>query len=284
MLVGLQKGRYVIDTIEQEGADICIYTAHNKKKQRFVVNEIRSIALINLWLPKLSAFAQNGGLECFTENSFLYIVTHYYDGENAASYFSITKPESGVKLDMLKQFIFRLIELSEYPDVIMCSMLMPQAVCVYRGEICQNCYIVPPEKSPFTLLYELLESFFTPEEIKKNSFLSIVLQKLKNGMYENFTQVYLDWQQLAEKRRGGNPAVEAISGWWRRYGSLVKILASAAVIILAVVVIYNSFIKGAIASDSKTYNPIDHIGTVSISESGENTDNEGSFREIHAAK
>ncbi|MGN1423806.1 MAG: hypothetical protein ACI4XA_10540 [Oscillospiraceae bacterium] len=278
MLVSLQKGRLVIDTIEREGGDICIYTAHNSKKQRFVVNEIRSIGLINEWLPKLSSFAQSGSPECFTENSFLYIVTHYYDGDNAAAYFSYVKPDMGTKLEMLRQFIFRLIDLSAYPDIILCSMLLPDAVCVYRGEILQNCCITPVDKTPFALFYELLESFFTPEEIKKQPFLGIILQKLKNGIYENFTQVYLDWQQLSEKRMTGNPVAETLKGWWQRYGSLVKILASAAVIIIAVVVIYNSFIKGMISSDSKTYNPIDHIGTVSVSESG------GSFREVHVGK
>ncbi|MGN0597953.1 MAG: hypothetical protein ACI4J1_11575 [Ruminiclostridium sp.] len=276
MPIGLQNGRYVIDTIEQESGDICIYTAHNRKKQRFVINEIRSIELINLWLPQLSPMAHSGRLECFTENACLYIVTHYYDGENAAAYFSYKKPENKHKLEMIRQFLFRLIDLSECPEVIQRSMLMSESVCVCRGEICQNCFITCSDEKPYALLYKLLDSFFTPEEIKRNSFLGILLQKLKNGLYENFTQVYLDWQQLSENRRGVSRAVEVIKGLWKRYGSLVKILASAAVIIIAVVVIYNSFIKGMLTSDGSAYNPIDHIGTVTVADSS------GSFREIHA--
>ncbi|MGN0596955.1 MAG: hypothetical protein ACI4J1_06485 [Ruminiclostridium sp.] len=53
-------------------------------------------------------------------------------------------------------------------------------------------------------------------------------------------------------------------------------MASAAVIIIAVVVIYNFFIKGMLTFDGSTYNPIDHIGTVTVADSS------GSFREIHA--
>lgn len=275
MLVGLQKGRFVIDTIEQESGDICIYTAHNKKKQRFIVNEIRSIQLINHWLPLLSPMAQSQRLDCFTENSYLYIVTHYYDGENAAAYFNFSKPEGREKLEMIRQFLFRLIELSEYPDIILCSMLMPEAVCIYRGEICQNCFLTKTAETPFTLLYSLLDSFYTPEEIKRNAYLGILLQKLKNGLYENFTQVYLDWQQLSEEKRGIGRVKAKLKELWQRFGGLVKLLASAAVIIIAVVVIYNSFIKGATASNGRTYNPIDHIGTVSVAESSD------TIREVH---
>ncbi len=264
MLFGLRQGKYVIDAILRESGDICIYTAHNKKKQRFVVNEIRGIGLIDRWLPELSPAAHSEGLECFTENSYLYVVTHYYDGDKAASYFSIVRPETGVKLKMLGQFIFRQIELSEYPDVIVCGMLLPESVCVLRGEVCQNCYISIPEKAPMELLYELLHSFFTPEEIKRNSFLGIILQKLKNRLYENTVQLYLDWQQLTENRQSGNPFRKYLSRWWERFGGLVKILAAAAVIITAVVLTYNSLIRPSSNPDGKAYEPIDHIGTVSI--------------------
>jgi len=276
MLASLQKGRYVIDAIVRNSGEIYIYTAHNSKKQRFIVNEFRSLELINRWLPELSPFSQSGSLECFTENSCLYVITRYYDGDSAAAYFSFNKPANSVKLEMLKGFLFRLIALSEYPDIILCSMLTKESVCVYRGEICQNCYISPPEKSSFALLYELMDSFFTSEEARKNSYLGIIMQKLKNGLYENFLQLYLDWQRLDDKQRRENPIKEIVTGWWRRYGNYVKILASAAVIVVAVVVIYNSFVKTMGASDSKTYNPIDHIGTVSIEDS--NSD----FKEIHA--
>ncbi len=275
MLISLQKGRYIIDAIVNNSGDIFIYTAHNRKKQRFIVNEFRGIELINRWLPELSPLSQSGGPECFTENSFLYVVTSYYDGDSAEAYFSFNKPANSIKLEMLKGFLFRLMGLSEYPDILLCSMLTKESVCVYRGEIRQNCYISPPEKSPFELLYELMESFFSPEETRKNPDLGIILQKLKNGLYENFLQLYLDWKGLDDRQPREYSVREAAAGWWKRYGGYVKIILSAAVLVIAAVVVYNTFVRTMDASDSETYNPIDHIGTVYI-------ENSGDLREIHA--
>ena len=97
------------------------------------------------------------------------------------------------------------------------------------------------------------------------SYISIVIEKLKNGVYSDFMQVYLDMDQLTGKLQQNN-AISKLKSFYQRSKGYITIAISAAVIVLAIIVIYNMFIKGSKDSTGQTHNPIDHIGTVMLEE------------------
>lgn len=264
MKSALNNGKYLIMSIVSESEDITVYIARNHAKQQFVVNEVKSISLINEWLPKINGLSEEGRICCFTENSNLYIVTRYYDGDNPKYVFSGGNTELSMKLEMIKAFTFSMISYSEFPDFILKSLLLPENVCAYRNELHSNCMIsTDEEKTSMQLFYDLMNNYFTIDDVKKLSYISIVIEKLKNGVYSDFMQVYLDMDQLTGKLQQNN-AISKLKSFYQRSKGYITIAISAAVIVLAIIVIYNMFIKGSKDSTGQTHNPIDHIGTVML--------------------
>ncbi len=278
MIAVLQKGSYIIESILSEKDDMVIYTARNKDHKKFIISEVRDIEIINRFLPQLNELMKKGVLTCTAENSCLYIITHYYEGENAAIYFKTESPSIAQKLEMIKQAAFKMIEYSNYPDIIGRSLLQPESLCVCRGEICMNFYFAPyEERNIFYLFYLETEKMFTKDEIRRFSYIGIVLQKLKNGIYSDFMQVYLDIEQLIPKCAGkGKALISGIKAFYEKIQAPLKIIATAATLILAAIVLYNSFIKNSKESTESAFNPIDHIGTVSI-----DNENNKEFKDIH---
>lgn len=266
MKSALNNGKYLIMSIVSESEDITVYIARDHAKQQFVVNEIKSISLINEWLPKINGLSEEGRICCFTESSNLYIVTRYYDGDNPEYVFSGGNTELSMKLEMIKAFTFSLISYSEFPDFILKSLLLPENVCIYRNELHSNCMISTDEKkTPMQLFYDLISGYFTIDDVKKLSYISIVIEKLKNDVYSDFMQLYLDMDQLTGKLQQ-NSAISKLKSFYQRSKGYITPAISAAVIVLAIIVIYNMFIKVSKASTGQTHNPIDHIGTVVLEE------------------
>ncbi len=278
--MGLQGGLYTIQSIISESDDLCIYIAKKRGGQQFVCCEVKSLELINRWITDINAAAERGKLICFTESSFLYIITHYYEGENAAVHFRVQHTDLRKKLEMLRCLTFSLIDYSSLPDIILKGMLSENSVCVYRGEMVMNCFISPNEqRTPLELYAALFNSLLTEEECKRLSYINIILQKLKNGIYTDFMQVYLDINQtlqMYEQAKGFVPklkrAYEKSKGW-------LRIIGTAAVLIVAAVVIINMLNKKAENSTQGSFTPIDHIGTVSVI-SSQSED----IREIHVSE
>lgn len=277
MITNLQKGKYMIISIVQEADDICHYIARNSKKQTFIVNEIRNITLINKWLPLLSKFVSDGQITCFTENSYLYILAHFYDFENAEVYFNINNIALKNKLEMIKEMTFRLIEYAAFPNMILDSILQPENICVSRGELCFNCFIYGDSEnlSAFNQYSNVLRCLLSKEDIQKLPYINIVFQKLRNSVYTDFMQVYLDVQQLVQSSETKTNIIEKAKKLYQKYKSWLKITAAATIIILTVIVIYNTFVESATDSTKSTFTDIDHIGTVTIS-SNDNDD----YREV----
>ncbi len=270
MVAVLNKGNYVIESILSENDETVIYTARNRERKRFIINEIKNVAVIDRFLPQMSALAKMGRLICLTENSHLYVITHYSDGENAAIYFRAEHTPVVRRLEMLKTAAFRMIDYSAYPEIVGRGMLQPESLCVCRGELCMNFFFAPYEqRDVFSLFCTEMEKMFTKEEIQKYTYIGIVLQKLKNGIYTDFTQVYLDMEQLIANCAKSGAIISGIKTFYEKIKAPLKIVFTAASLILAAVVLYNLVVSGSRKSAEGVYNPIDHIGTVSVDNSDE---------------
>ena len=276
---GFHNGSYVILSIAREAEDICTYIVRDRSGKQYIACEIRSLALIDRWLPEISAAADSGRLVCFTENAYLYIVTSYTDGENAQLFFSVQHTELRRKLEMLRGMTFRLVDCSDMPEPVIKGLLTRQSACVLHGEIALNCFIDPrEERSPFQLYSELFTGCFSPAEIKRVKYLGIITQKLSNGIYKSFMEIYLDLGQLLDNLSQPRNIISRAKKVHERSKGLVRILLSAAVLVAAAVVVYNIINRSSQESVGTAYTPIDHIGTVSIG--GES---ETAIRDIHVS-
>lgn len=262
---GFQNGSYVILSIEEEHENYSTYIVRNREGKQFIACELRSIGLINKWLPDINSAAQSGKLVCFTENACLYIITRYTDGEIAQLYFSVHRTDLRRKLEMIRDMTFKMVECSDMPQIIINGMLTPKSACVSRGELSLNCYIDPTaERNPFEMYAQLFCGMFSPADKKRLRYLSIVTQKLSNGIYTSFLEIYLDIEQLLDKLDGSTDIIRSIKGLYERSKGILKIIAAAAVLIAAAIVIFNMVTKSSQQSAAGTFTPIDHIGTVSV--------------------
>ncbi len=276
---GFHSGSYVILSIARESDDIFTYIVRDRAGKQYIACEIRSLALIERWLPEISAAADAGRLVCFTENAYLYIITSYTDGESAQLHFAVHHTELRRKLEMLRAMTFQLVDCSDMPDIVVRGLLSPQSACVSRGEIALNCFIDPlEERTPLQLYGELFAGCFTPAEIKRAKYLRIMLQKLSNGIYHSFMEIYLDLGLLLEDIEQPMDIIGQAKALHERFKGITRIVISAAVLIAAAVVLCNILSRSSEQSVSGAYTPIDHIGTVSIG--GEN---KGDIRDIHVS-
>ncbi len=173
-----------------------------------------------------------------------------------------------------------LVDCSDMPDIVVRGLLSPQSACVSRGEIALNCFIDPlEERTPLQLYGELFAGCFTPAEIKRAKYLRIMLQKLSNGIYRSFMEIYLDLGLLLEDMEQPMDIIGQAKALHERFKGITRIVISAAVLIAAAVVLCNILSHSSEQSVSGAYTPIDHIGTVSIG--GEN---KGDIRDIHVSE
>lgn len=262
---GFQNGAYVILSIEEERDDVCTYIVRNREGKQFIACELRSLSLINKCLPEISRAAESDRLVCFTENACLYIITRYTEGEIARLYFCVNHTDLRRKLEMIRTMTFKMVECSDMPELITKGMLTEKSACVCRGELALNCFIDPNNtKSPVEMYAELFDGMFSPADIKRLKYLSIVMQKLSNGIYSSFLEIYLDIEQLIDKLDGGTDILGSIKAAYERSKSVIRIVATAAVLVAAAVVIYNMVMKSSQEAASENFEPIDHIGTVRL--------------------
>lgn len=273
---GFHNGSYVILSIAGEHEEHCTYLVRDRSGKQYIACELKSLALINRWLPEINKAAQDGRIVCFTENACLYIITSYTDGENARLAFAVQHTELRRRLELLRDMTFRLVECSDMPELILKGLLTEQSAVISHGDISLNCYIDPQEKrTPFELYSELFSGCFTPADVKRLKYLSIVLQKLSNGIYSSFMEIYLDIGQLLEKLEQSGSFLTRLKELHQRVGGVVRIVVSAAVLVAAAVVVYNMITRSAQQSSEAAHTPIDHIGTVLL-------DNESTvIRDIH---
>ena len=262
---GFHNGSYVILSIAGEHEGHCTYLVRDRAGKQYIACELKSLALINRWLPEINRAAQSGRVICFTENACLYIITSYTDGENARLAFAAQHTELRRRLELLREMTFRLVECSDMPELILKGLLTEQSAVISHGDITLNCYIDPQEKrTPFELYSELFSGCFTPADVKRLKYLSIVLQKLSNGIYKSFMEIYLDIGQLLEKLVQGGNFLTRVKAFHERTKGIVRIVVSAAVLVAAAVVIYNMIMRSSQQSSEAAHTPIDHIGTVSL--------------------
>ena len=248
---GFHNGSYVILSIAGEHEEHCTYLVRDRSGKQYIACELKSLALINRWLPEINKAAQDGRIVCFTENACLYIITSYTDGENARLAFAVQHTELRRRLELLRDMTFRLVECSDMPELILKGLLT------------------------FELYSELFSGCFTPADVKRLKYLSIVLQKLSNGIYNSFMEIYLDIGQLLEKLEQSGSFLTRLKELHQRVGGVVRIVVSAAVLVAAAVVVYNMITRSAQQSSEAANTPIDHIGTVLL-------DNESTvIRDIH---
>lgn len=263
--ISLCNGKYSIQGISEENEEYCTYLVQDRARKQYIACELRSISLINRWLPEINQAAGSGRIVCFTENACLYIVTSYTDGENARLEFAVQHTELRRRLELLRDMTFRLVKFSDMPELILKGLLTDQSMVLYHGDITLNCYIDPREKrTPFEMYSELFSGCFTSADIKRLKHLSIVLQKLSNGIYKNFMEIYLDIGQLLEKLEQSSDFLTKVKKFHERTKGIVRIVASAAVLVAAVVVVYNMLSHSAQQSSEAAHTPINHIGTVSL--------------------
>lgn len=274
--IGFQNGSYAILGIAGEYEDHNIYIVRDRAKKQYIACELKSISQINRWLPEINKAAESGRIVCFTENAYLYIITSYTDGENALLSFSVQHTGLHRKLELLQKMTFQLVDCADMPELVLKGLLTEQSAVLFRGAIALNCYIDPNEKrSAFEMYSDLFASCFTPADIKRLKYLSIVLQKLSNGIYKNFMEIYLDIGQLLEKIEQNVTILDRVKEFRERTKGVFRIVISAAVLVAAAVVIYNMVNSSSQQSALDAYTPIDHIGTVSL-----NSDRE-TIRDIH---
>lgn len=275
-----KKDRYQIEQIyskeppksgDQTG--IWYYIVNDKNgKERCLLSQIRGREHINECLPQLfeldSKGVQNEFIECFSENSELFVVFTHYEMQTLRQYLSKTVLDTKERLFLLCQILKKMLSYQELPEILQGTMWDMDFIRIEQEEIKFD-FKVDLERIPQKKI-KLFEFLFLPEERKKNG-IRLLIEQIQKGVNASTKELLAEVEQLLnreidrKKRRKEKFQTKKEQFIW--YGKIL---------ILLFIMIGSLFIIRQILFDirpEKTDNPdredISAVGTVTIDQTEE---------------
>lgn len=246
----------------------------NQEKDKFVlVNEICDRKIINQYIPQIVTLSHKrltDFVECFTEDSKLYVVFSYTNSTNLKKELERQKMPFEFRVILIQKILQKIIEKGSFPNVLKANVLHWENILFEENRIDFNYRFFAEgmdksqKKEVFFVFETLLQHLFHQDELENNSKLHIVLEKCQKQIYHSFGEVLKDLQDVLtsmdEEKDLKTLALE-------KKKKLQKNITQAFMILVAITagfVVYQKFAKDT--KDTTVYSDVEKIGTVQLVE------------------
>lgn len=277
--------KYTISKVLEPSNSIRYYIGEKKvSKTPVFINEIFDRTVINSYLPDFLKMSQENKaddfVECFTEDSMLYVIFSYYKGQDILKYLKQEKLNIEYRIILFKTILNKFLEYNTYPEIIKNTIVQPQNIILdenalffnYRIDI-QNTELENKltGKDIFQGLGALLYIFFSETELQTEKGLFIIAEKCKKGIYGAIGEVMKDIQDVSgamDKEAALKKALEQKKRYVQRIFLKVFFVF---IVIIAASMLYKKFIANSI--DTFLYNDVKQIGQVAVDEENDKEEN-----------
>ncbi len=197
--------KYVITKHLSSTSKINYYIGSARSEQvlgELLINEVLDRDFINEYLDEfLEMFTKDKVsefIDCFSENSKLYLVFPYYSGQGLLKYIDNNKLNAYYKKVLIYNVLHNFLNCYKYPLVMRRSILEPSNIIVSNNDFYFNYLLSVPnsrsvsEKEIYSGVRGLFESCFTEKEISSDIKLSIIMEKCEKGVYASVSETMKD--------------------------------------------------------------------------------------------
>ena len=256
------------------GINYYIVQLRNNTEKMFIVNEFYDKSKISGAISEIIRLKQENKLlefvEYFSENSKFYAVFEYSCKTSLKRYLELENLSFQYKVLLFKNILTAFIEYIDIPDIVRYSIIQPDNITIQNNSISFNYKLQFPEneitvkeKDVYNSAKNLLEAIFTKEQIQKNSKLCIIYDKCLKNIYTSIGEILKDLEDIMTELQKEISLKTIFEEKKKKYLALVLKIFEVAVIILALYMLYENFIKDDSISSS-VHTPITAIGNVSL--------------------
>lgn len=203
-----KKDRYQIEQIyskeppkSEEQTGIWYYIVNDKKeKEKCLLSQIKGREHINECLPQLFELdkkgVQNEFVECFSENSELFVVFIHYEMQNLRQYLSKTILDTNERLFLLCQILKKMMLYQDLPEILQSAMWDIDFIRIEQEEIKFD-FKVDLERIPQKKI-KLFEFLFLPEERKTNG-IRLLIEQIQKGVNTSTKELLAEVEQLLNR-------------------------------------------------------------------------------------
>ncbi len=255
-----------------ESANYYIVKKRIQPEKLFIVNEIFDKDKIKEIIADFMILKQKNGLcefvEYFSEDSKFYVVFEYLQGSSLNECISKNGNLVEDKTELLKIILLWFMNYTELPRFIRYSMLYPENIMLYQGEIkfqykLHFSIVQMEEEVVYSALTMLLKVLYTEVELRKNAKIFIIYEKAEKRLYHSVGEILKDVEDVLE---ASQKKVIEKELFFEKKQKVMQITARIVTVIVVVLVIY-MFCEKLMnwqEDNEQVYLPVDKIGTVVV--------------------
>lgn len=268
--------KYLVLRILEPSKYINYYVGETKDMEKsisVIINEIFDRDIINFYLTDFLLMKQNKKLpdfiDCFTEDSKLYVVFSYRKGRNITKFLKEEKLRKEYRIVLLKNIMQKFLEYGFCPAILRKSILSPQNLMVDEGAVYFNYCLCPntnkeviDEDSIFKSIGNIINDIFKKDELANEKKLSIILEKCEKGLYLSMGELIKDLEDLSgaiEKEESLKTIILEKKKKFEKYILRAFVLC---IVFGVAFVLYENYISKS--TSAFLYKDVEQIGTVNV--------------------
>ena len=253
-------GNYIVKKVKDE------------EERLFLVNELTNREHIESYIGEFLALYEENKLEdfieYFSENSKLYLVFRYYEGETLPKYLGKEGLALGYRVQLMKSILHKFLDYDELYPIICYTVLAPTNIILRNNIISFNYQLkIPPreyKKCVYEAIWQLENTLFLTHEIQKYSSLNRISDKCQKEIYHSIGEVLRDLEEVSKALDKDESLKNLLLAKKDKLMDRALKVFTVIIILAFLYVLYTKYLNNELGT--ALYSDVEAIGTVTISE------------------